>query len=81
VLGLCARLGITARETSFSLHAAYNASEAFVTGTLAGLAPVARIDGRAIGDGAARPVLARLQQAYREEIARYIAEEGPRHAR
>jgi branched-chain amino acid aminotransferase len=74
-------LGMTVHEKSFSLHHVYNATEAFVTGTFAGLVPVSEVDGRAIGNGARRPVLERLRAAYRAAIERYVAEEGPRHAR
>lgn len=81
VLQLAARLGIPAREKSFSLHDVYNASEAFVTGTFAGIVPVREVDERAIGESGEWPVIARLQAAYREAVGEYIREAGPRHAR
>jgi branched-chain amino acid aminotransferase len=43
--------GGTAREKPFTLAETYSADEAFVTGTLGGVTPVTRIDGRIIGDG------------------------------
>jgi len=49
---------------NFSLTDVYGANEAFVTGTFAGLAPVAGIDGRVIGDGARGPMVEKLQQLY-----------------
>jgi branched-chain amino acid aminotransferase len=43
--------GRVARECDFTLAQVYSADEAFVTGTLGGVTPVTRIDGRVIGDG------------------------------
>lgn len=64
VLQLCDELGITAREKNFSVTECYGATEAFVTGTFAGIAPVSEIDGRTIGSGERGPVVERLQRAY-----------------
>lgn len=43
--------GGVARECDFTLAQVYAADEAFVTGTLGGVTPVTRVDGRTIGDG------------------------------
>ena len=43
--------GRVARECDFTLAEVYGADEAFVTGTLGGVTPVVRVDGRPIGDG------------------------------
>ncbi len=43
--------GGVARECDFTLAQVYSADEAFVTGTLGGVTPVTRVDGRMIGDG------------------------------
>ena len=43
--------GGVARECDFTLAQVYSADEAFVTGTLGGVTPVTKVDGRAIGDG------------------------------
>ena len=43
--------GGVARECDFTLAQVYSADEAFVTGTLGGVTPVTKIDGRTIGDG------------------------------
>jgi len=64
VIRLCEQNGIPARQKNFSLTEVYSASEAFVTGTFAGLAPVAEIDGRRIGDGRRGPLVEKLQQLY-----------------
>ncbi|MEM7081751.1 MAG: aminotransferase class IV [Pseudomonadota bacterium] len=69
VLRLCADHDIPHRERNFSLTDVYDADEAFVTGTFAGVAPVTRIDGRTIGDGERGPMVARLQTLYLELLA------------
>jgi len=43
--------GDVARECDFTLAQVYSADEAFVTGTLGGVTPVTKVDGRPIGDG------------------------------
>ncbi|MDR3388762.1 MAG: aminotransferase class IV [Rudaea sp.] len=72
VLRMCRENGIPAFEKSFSLTDVYGADEAFVTGTFAGVAPVTEIDGRTISD-ARGPMVERLQNLYRELIARDVA--------
>jgi len=64
VIELCRQNQIPIRQKNFSLTEVYGASEAFVTGTFAGLAPVAEIDGRVIGDGQRGPMVEKLQQLY-----------------
>jgi branched-chain amino acid aminotransferase len=73
VLRLCAENGIPAQERSFSLTEVYNADEAFVTGTFAGLVPVHTVDGRQIGDGRRGPVVERLQSLYRDLVRGDVA--------
>jgi branched-chain amino acid aminotransferase len=51
VLEAWAEAGGVARECDFTLAQVYSADEAFVTGTLGGVTPVTRIDGRVIGQG------------------------------
>jgi len=75
------QLGLTVREKNFTLTDVYNAEEAFVTGTFAGLVPVTEVDGRIIGEGDERPVMRRLQSCYRETVAGYINGPGKEHAR
>jgi len=50
VLRAARRAGLAAHEKDFSLFDVYGADEAFCTGTFAGLTPVVKVDGRAIGD-------------------------------
>jgi branched-chain amino acid aminotransferase len=60
VLELAASAGIASRTGDYTLPELYTADEAFVTGTMGGLAPVVRVDGRVIGDGTPGPVTKRL---------------------
>src|SRR3954453_26625 len=69
VLRICRDAGIAARETTFSLTDVYSASEAFVTGTFAGVVPVRSVDGRTIGSGGRGPVVQRLQGLYADLVA------------
>lgn len=56
--------GKVVRECDFTLAQVYSAREAFVTGTLGGVTPVTRIDGRAVGDGKPGPVTAQASRLY-----------------
>ena len=73
VLEVCRAAGIPARERTFSLTDVYNAAEAFVTGTFAGVVPVRTVDGRTIGTGARGPVVQRLQDLYQQHVAADVA--------
>jgi branched-chain amino acid aminotransferase len=73
VLRVCRENGITARETTFSLTDVYSASEAFVTGTFAGVVPVRTIDGRTIGTGRRGPMVERLQGLYADLLRADVA--------
>jgi branched-chain amino acid aminotransferase len=68
VLEICAAQGVVARELDFTLAEAYGASEAFVTGTLGGITPVTRIDGRTIGTGAPGDLSKRIAGWYQAAI-------------
>ena len=71
VLKLARENGIPAFEKDFSLTEVYDADEAFVTGTFAGLTPVAVVDGRTIGQGTPPgPVVSRLKVLYRDLVER-----------
>lgn len=73
VLRICTEVGLDAVETTFSLTDVYSADEAFVTGTYAGLVPVTTVDGRRIGTGERGPIVAGLQGAYGDFVARDVA--------
>jgi branched-chain amino acid aminotransferase len=56
------------REHDFTLAETYSADEAFVTGTLGGITPVASIDGRRIGDGRPGPITRKIRDLYLTSI-------------
>jgi len=56
--------GHVARECDFTLAQVYAADEAFVTGTLGGVTPVTRVDGRVIGYGSSGPQTRRASELY-----------------
>jgi branched-chain amino acid aminotransferase len=69
VLRLAAEAGIATETGDYTLPQLYNVAEAFVTGTMGGLAPVVTVDGRVIGDGTAGPVTKHLTQLYADLTA------------
>ena len=73
VLEICQEAGIPAIEKDFSLTDVYGAEEAFVTGTFAGIVPVGEVDGRTLE--CRGPMVERLQQLYRDRVARDIDEQ------
>jgi branched-chain amino acid aminotransferase len=76
VLRLCREGGVPALEKDFSLVDVYGANEAFCTGTLGGITPVATVDGRRIGPsrtgGAAGPLTRWLIDAYAGLVRRSL---------
>jgi len=69
VLELAASAGLRCREDDYTLPQLYTAEEAFVTGTMGGLASVVRVDGRTIGDGTPGPVTKRLTTLFADLTA------------
>ncbi|GJL91370.1 aminotransferase class IV [Hyphococcus sp.] len=68
VINMAKQAGITVQERNFSLHDVYNANEAFITGTFAGVTPVAEVDGRSMA-AAPGPIVKKLQNLYKETVA------------
>jgi branched-chain amino acid aminotransferase len=60
--------GGTARECDFTLAQVYTADEAFVTGTLGGVTPVTKVDGRLIGDGRPGGQTQRAAELYQQQV-------------
>ncbi len=69
VIDLCRQNDIPVFEKHFSLYEAYGADEAFLTGTFGAQTPVASIDGKPIGNGNERPMIARIQSLYKSLIS------------
>ena len=70
VLELAASAGIPVTVGDYSLAQFHAADEVFVTGTMGGLAPVVRLDGRVIGTGGPGPVTGRLTGLFADLTAR-----------
>lgn len=66
VIELAEEMELPVREYTLSLYDVYTADECFLTGTAAEIAPVARVDGRAIGDGKPGPITKRLMERFEE---------------
>ncbi|MCJ7750305.1 MAG: branched-chain-amino-acid transaminase [Armatimonadetes bacterium] len=66
VLELAEAMDLPAREEALTLYELYTADECFLTGTAAEIVPVARCDGRVIGDGKPGPITKRLMEQFRE---------------
>jgi branched-chain amino acid aminotransferase len=60
--------GRIARECDFTLAQVYSADEAFVTGTLGGVTPVTRVDGRAIGNGKPGALTEHVSRLYLDTV-------------
>ena len=60
--------GGVARECDFTLTQVYSANEAFVTGTLGGVTPVTKVDGRPIADGKPGPVTREASDLYLKSV-------------
>jgi branched-chain amino acid aminotransferase len=60
--------GRPARECDFTLAQVYSADEAFCTGTLGGVTPVTKIDGRVIGGGQPGPLTAKASELYLQAV-------------
>ncbi len=68
VIKLYGEAGKTVRQHDFTLAEVYGASEAFVTGTLGGITPVTKIDGRMVGDGRPGSVTKYIADLYESYI-------------
>jgi branched-chain amino acid aminotransferase len=70
VLELARELGLEAQEEPVPSAALAAADEAFLTNSLLGVAPLARVDGQPVGAGRSGPVTRRLAEQYRALVAR-----------
>jgi branched-chain amino acid aminotransferase len=60
--------GNVAQECDFTLAQVYSANEAFVTGTLSGVTPVTKVDGRPIADGKPGSVTKEVSDLYLRSV-------------
>jgi len=66
VIELAAEMGIPLAEDNLTVYQVYTSDECFLTGTAAEIVPVARVDGRVIGDGRPGPITKRLMARFKE---------------
>jgi len=70
ICALARAQGIAVQERDFTLAETYGADEAFATGTLGGITPVARIDGHVLPTPLPGPMTTRLASLYTARIDR-----------
>jgi branched-chain amino acid aminotransferase len=68
VLDAWRRAGKVAKECDFTLAQVYSADEAFVTGTLGGVTPVTKVDGRLIAGGMPGPLTKEASDLYLKSV-------------
>jgi branched-chain amino acid aminotransferase len=73
VMELATALGMRADERVLDPSDLNRADEAFLTSSLRGIAPLVRIDGRAVGAGTPGPITRALIAAYADAVARECA--------
>ena len=72
VIEICKKNSIKCSQKDFSFEFVKDCSEAFVTGTFAGVIPVSEIEGRRIKSTANSSLTNTIRQLYTSKIARYI---------
>ena len=68
IINLCRQNNILVLEKNFGIEDVYNADEAFVTGTFAGVIPVIEIDGKNMGKGSKGQLTKKIQCWYTDDI-------------
>ena len=68
VIELARSLSINVIEKNISLTELYNSDQAFATGTMGELTPIASIDGRAVGSGDETQAFLRIQEKFYKKI-------------
>lgn len=78
IIEVAATLGVPVMERSVEPSELAGADEAFLTSSLRGIAPLVRMDGRAIGSGSVGPLTRGLSAAYAELVESECARERRR---
>jgi D-alanine transaminase len=74
VLQLARELGIDAAEAPLHADRIADVTELFLSGTTTEVMPVTRLDGQAVGSGSVGEVTGRLQEAFREYVAKTVSQ-------
>jgi branched-chain amino acid aminotransferase len=69
---VCKKNGIECAETNFTFQEIKNCSEAFVTGTFAGIIPVSQLEGRKLESTNPDSLVNKIRMLYNQEIEGYI---------
>jgi D-alanine transaminase len=77
IVGLAAKAGIAFREENLQRQRLAQVAELFLTGTTSEVLPIVRVDGRPVGNGTPGPITRKMQQAYAEEVANFLASSKP----
>ena len=72
IIEICKKNSIKCSQKDFSFEFVKDCSEAFVTGTFAGVIPVSEIEGRRIKSTANSSLTNTIRQLYTSKIVRYI---------
>jgi branched-chain amino acid aminotransferase len=70
VMEIAGSLGLSVDERPFELHELAAASEAFLTSSLRGIAPLVRMEGTAVGTGQPGPVTRQMMTTYATLVSR-----------
>lgn len=75
IIDLAERAGLKVTDTDLIKDDLYDANEMFLTGTAAEVIPVAKVDGRPIGEGRPGPVTLQLIDAFRQLVSNEAPED------
>ena len=71
-ISVCRQNGIECLEKNFTFEDIKNCSEAFVTGTFAGIIPVSNLEGKMLTSTNADSLVNKIRMLYNQEIEKYI---------
>ena len=73
VIELCNENNIQCNETNFTFEDIKNCDEAFVTGTFAGVVPVAQLEGKTLNTINSSSMVNKIRELYNQKIEEYIS--------
>tara|TARA_Y100001970_G_scaffold69229_1_gene88285 strand:+ start:190 stop:1095 length:906 start_codon:yes stop_codon:yes gene_type:complete len=73
VIELCNENNIQCNETNFTFEDIKNCDEAFVTGTFAGVVPVAQLEGKKLNTINSSSMVNKIRELYNQKIEEYIS--------
>ena len=73
VIELCNENNIQCNETNFTFEDIKNCDEAFVTGTIAGVVPVAQLEGKKLNTINSSSMVNKIRELYNQKIEDYIS--------